>query len=146
MAKEASLELVEFLKSEINNLKMQKQSKWNLGVFEYALELAENLEYELIYIKQNKLSEQIILNENFLLNGAKNWKEFSNGGSSLIYNEDIANRLATKSDKAKYYNKKNNYWKEPSATETWLDVQARALFQASKLILELQEQYFNKKS
>lgn len=34
--------------------------------------------------------------EKILLNGAKDWQEYSEGGCSLTYNEDIAKRLGVK--------------------------------------------------
>ncbi len=33
-----------------------------------------------------------------MLNGASNWRQFSYGGSALIYNEEIAERLCSPSE------------------------------------------------
>jgi hypothetical protein len=95
-------------------------SAWSRGVKTYALELVESAEKELT--PENVKAE--------LLNGAQNWKQFSEGGCSLIYDADIAERLCTPSD----LKKKKGGDLQPNSRETWLDVQARALFQAFNLI------------
>ena len=96
------------------------RSKWEQGVKEYALELLEGLEGREI-TKAN------------LLNGAENWHQFSYGGSSLIYDSDICDRLATPS----FSKMKKGGELQPKQFETWLDLQARALNQASKMILNI---------
>lgn len=68
-----------------------------------------------------------------MLNGARDWKEFSKGGFSLIYNEDIAKRLCSPSELKKVENGRRN----PNSREDWLDVQARALSQAASLVRSL---------
>jgi hypothetical protein len=67
-----------------------------------------------------------------LLNGASDWNQYSSGGSSLIFNDDIAERLCTPSE----LKKTRNGERRPNANEEWLDVQARALYQAEMLILD----------
>lgn len=62
-----------------------------------------------------------------LLNGAEDWKQYSRGGCSLIYNGDIAERLCSPSE----LKRKRGGELPPNAAENWLDVQARALYQAS---------------
>jgi hypothetical protein len=64
------------------------------------------------------------------LNGARDWRQYSEGGCSLVYNEDIAVRLCTPSE----LKKTSNGMRNPNASETWIDVQARALQQAFWLI------------
>ena len=64
--------------------------------------------------------------ERQLLNGASDWAQYSWGGSSLIYDGDIAARLCCPSE----LKKTRNGERRPNAREEWLDVQARALFQA----------------
>ena len=105
-----------YKKIELSNPK----SAWDKGVKDYALELLEELE------EVPTLEE---LEEN-LLNGADNWKMYSWGGCSLIYDEDIAQRLCTPSE----LKKTRNGQRKPNKNEEWLDTQARALFQAYKLI------------
>lgn len=109
---------IEQLKKEIEN--HRTKSAWSKGVKAYALELVEEL-------------ETIPSCRAELLNGAKDWKEYSWGGCSLIYNCDICERLCTESEKKR---KKGGILK-PNSREDWLDVQARALFQACGLILSI---------
>jgi hypothetical protein len=99
------------------------RSAWTRGVKDYALEMVCNAEIELT--PENVKSE--------LLNGAKDWREYSYNGCSAIYNADIAERLCTPSE----LKKKKGGDLQPSTRETWLDCQARALFQAFNLINRL---------
>ena len=100
-----------------------KVSKWSKGVAEYADELRE-------FLAENKLEAT----EANMLNGARNWKEYSYGGSSLIHDWDIAERLATPSE-IKNCTRKDGSLRDANKNETWLDVQARALFQACRLVM-----------
>lgn len=110
-----------------NKIKALKtRSAWDNGVKKYALELIEDLEGEITITNL----------ETTLLSGAEDWQKYSWGGCSLIYNEDIAKRLCTKSELKKTDNGRLN----PNKNREWLDVQARALYQASQLISrELEE-------
>jgi len=92
------------------------RSAWSKAVQTYALEMLEELESD--YTAAN------------LLNGAENWEAYSYGGSSLIYDTDIAERLCSPSE----LKKTRNGERQPNAKETWLDCQARALSQAARLI------------
>ncbi len=69
--------------------------------------------------------------EEVLLNGAENWRQYSWGGCSLIYDSDIAGALCTPSE----LKRTRNGELPPNSQEEWLDVQARALYQAYRLIL-----------
>ena len=93
------------------------------GVKVYALELLEGYEGEEIPENWEVLKAD-------LLNGAENWKAYSWGGCSLIYNQDIAKRLSTASE----LKITRNGERKPNAQEEWLDCQARALYQACNLI------------
>lgn len=107
------------------------RSAWSKGVTLYALELLDNLE-ELTeggYFDMADWEKPRALRA-ALLNGAQDWKQFSWGGSSLIYDSDIAKRLCTPSE----LKKTRNGERKPNAREEWLDTQARALFQAANLI------------
>lgn len=112
----------------INAINVSKaRSAWARGVKEYAKYLVEE-----IYSNNTDI---VKADMSIYLSGAKNWKEYSYGvhGCSLVYSYDIAERLCTPSEL-----KKTNYGcKLPNSTENWLDVQARALFQAHRLITEL---------
>lgn len=106
------------------------RSAWDRGVKAYALELLEDLadNIRLGYAPEDVLYTGLL--HEWLLNGAQNWKQFSWGGSSLIYNGDIAARLCTPSELVKTRNGE----RRPNAHEDWLDCQARALYQAESLI------------
>ncbi len=96
------------------------KSAWTKGVKEYALELIEGAKIELTRDNARTV----------LLNGAENWREYSWGGCSLIYDLDIAERLCTPSE----LKKKKGGELKPNPREEWLDVQARALHQAFLMI------------
>jgi short-subunit dehydrogenase len=96
------------------------RSAWSKGVKAYAIEFLESAEIELT--KENVKTT--------LLNGADNWSQYSYGGSALIYDADIAERLCSPSEL-----KRNRGGElQPNSRETWLDCQARALRQACNLI------------
>lgn len=106
-------------------------SAWNKGVTDYALELLEVYENRADY--EGRDAEDSKEFEEWLKNGADSWEEYSWGGSSLIYNGDIADRLCCPSE----LKKTRNGERRPNNCEEWLDVQARALYQASKRLLNV---------
>lgn len=123
---------ISLLREKLENFKCR--SAWDRGVNAYALELLEDLEesVERGYKDAEDLDSVKILKKS-LLNGADSWSEFSWGGYSLIYNEDIAERLCSPSEL-----KRTNFGKRrPNSREDWLDTQARALFQACNRICHL---------
>lgn len=91
------------------------RSAWARGVNQYAIELVEDAES---------------LDPQSLLNGARDWREYSYGGCALIYDEDIAARLCSPSELKRTKNGSN----KPNPLENWLDVQTRALRQAADLV------------
>ena len=99
------------------------RSAWARGVQAYAVELVESLE------DNSDLCNEVMLQKE-LLNGADDWRQYSEGGCALIYNADIAERLCPPSEL------KRNKWGmlPPNGRENWLEVQARALWQAHKVI------------
>ena len=97
------------------------RSAWRRGVRAYAIEIIEGAEGELSAVADLKKE---------LLNGARTWKEYSEGGCSLIYDADIAERLCSPSE----FRKTRQGERAPNPRETWLDCQARALGQAASLI------------
>lgn len=112
------------------------RSAWKRGV----LFMADELLYD--RLNRDTLQEQVELLhsinsfddlEKLLLNGAENWKEYSYGGSAEICDTVIAIKLCTKSEL------KRTQWglKRPNKRENWLDVQARALYQANELIRDV---------
>lgn len=108
--------------------RVRARSAWERGVIEYAEDLAEQLK-ERINDEQREPASPEECNT-WLLNGAYNWNEFSWGGCSLFYNGDIAKRLCTPSE----LKKTRTGERKPNANEEWLDVQARALHQAARII------------
>ena len=116
------------------------RSAWDKGVKLYAYELAEEMEdtqlekLEKLIGNFSVLSYTQFANElkKILLNGATDWKNYSWGGCSLIYNYDIAERLCNHTE----FKKTRCGMKAPNKKEEWLDVQARALSQAYELVLD----------
>ena len=107
------------------------RSAWSRGVTKYALELLDEL-FENItngYFDIEDLDSPKLLRKR-LLNGADSWSHYSWGGCALIYDSDIAERLCTPSE----LKKTKGGERRPNAREEWLDVQARALYQASKVV------------
>lgn len=68
--------------------------------------------------------------ENALRMGADTWEDFSEGGGALIYDCDIAQHYCTPSE----LKRTRNGERKPNSRESWLDVQARAFWQASLLV------------
>ena len=110
---------------------MPARSAWSRGVKLYAYELIDSLEEAINggYFYADDLAAPKLV-ERALLNGADSWAQYSWGGCSLIYDEDIALRLCTPSE----LKKTKNGQRKPNATEQWLDTQGRALYQAARLI------------
>jgi hypothetical protein len=100
-------------------------------VKEYAADLLEGLEEATRggWFDPDDLAAPKLLSR-ALLNGASDWEQYSWGGCSLIYNEDIARRLCSPSE----LKRTRDGERRPNANEEWLDTQARALFQASALL------------
>ena len=101
-------------------------SAWSKGVKTYAIELVSGLlEDDKDYDFYGSPADS-----KRLLNGAYNWNEYSWNGCTLIYNEDIAERLCTPTELKLTKNGKRN----PNNNEQWLDCQERALIQAERMI------------
>ena len=103
---------------------LNPHSAWNHGVMKYALELMNSVE----------IGEEIT--EKRLLNGAENWHQYSEGGYAFIYDALICRRLCSPSEIKKTKDGK----RRPNKQETWLDVQARALYQAARLIMKIKKE------
>lgn len=104
--------------------------RFDYGVALYAEQLLKEL-YETI--ENGYFDDRLVKNPNklgkALLNGAKDWISYSHDGNAKIYNEDIAFILCN-DDELKTTKK----GKLLLNNEPWLDMQARALSQAAKLI------------
>lgn len=122
------------LREKLENHKTR--SYWAAGVKEYAAEILDTLEnveeweqmnkgeYEYTGSKQNHIDA---------LNGAKDWEQYSRGGCSLVYDGSIARTLCTPSE----LERTKDGQRRPNKSEDWLDVQARALYQAQNLLDDL---------
>jgi len=118
------MKTIEQLREAIKN--EPARSAWKKGLKVYALELIE--EYP-----ANQEFYASPADKKDLLYGADTWTQFSYGGCSLIYDGDIAERLCSPSE----YKRTREGERQPNAQETWLEVQARALWQAAALICRL---------
>lgn len=108
------------------------RSAWDKGLRLYALELLDNLKVAIDcgdFDTDNLWLDRCV--RGALLNGASDWQQYSEGGCSLIYNCDIANRLCNATELRKCKNGQLN----PNPRENWIDCQARALRQAESLII-----------
>lgn len=102
------------------------RSAWAKGVKDYAILIIERL--EMTEITPEDVAKKM------LLNGTENWGQYSYGGCALIYDEEIAKSLCTPSELRKVTRKDGTIRQNANSRENWLDVQARALFQANILI------------
>ena len=119
------------IRQNIENNKLRNRSAWDRGVKLYAYDLLDQLQeaQDGGYFDLSRILEPRYL-RTALLNGAPSWDEYSWGGSALIYNGDIAERLCTPSE----LKKTRNGERRPNSREEWLDTQARALRQAANRI------------
>lgn len=97
-----------------------ERSAWKRGVQAYAVEIAETLADRAHEVEPTRAAI-----EHIALNGARDWSQYSWGGCSLVYDEDIAKLLCPPST----LKRKRNGALPPNNHEEWLDVQARALAQ-----------------
>ena len=99
------------------------RSAWARGVHAYAIELIESLD------DSADLSNETLL-QKALLNGAGDWRQYSEGGAALIYDADIAERLCSPSELKRCKGGE----RQPNSRETWLGLQAIALWQAGAIV------------
>lgn len=109
------------LESELNG---KRSSAWDRAVNLYATEILESVFDRAKF--ENRLPDGVSEFTTWALNGAKTWTQYSYAGNSLIYDQDIAERVCTPSA----YKRFNCGRRNPNKRETWLDVQARALNRA----------------
>ena len=102
---------------------LNPRSAWDKGVKNYAIDLATDCDFSEITTCE--------LLKKALLNGASDWAEYSLGGCAKICDQDIAEALCSPSE----LKRKKSGKLAPNSRESWLDVQARALYQAEKLIV-----------
>ena len=99
-------------------------SAYKRGIKKYTDELLDNLE-EMAQIYKRLPKDEKELKE-WLLNGAMDCKGYSYTYCSLKYDSQIAKRLCTPSE----LKKKEGGRLAPNRTDTWLDVQTKALIDA----------------
>ena len=112
------------LLNEIN--KVNCRSYWAKGVKTYAIEMVKSIEYK------KEVSDRFI--KSALLNGARDWNQYSEGGCALIYDQDIAERLCTPSELKRLMRSDGSLKDRPNSRENWIQCQTRALFQACELV------------
>ena len=118
-----------------NELETRKdRSQWNKGVTIYALELLNEIAEALEWNGEgDTVPTDYQTLKHYALNGADDWSQYSWGGSSLICNYEIAERLCNPSE----LKKKKGGELKPNSREEWLDTQARALSQAFSRIIRI---------
>lgn len=116
----------------IYNQTQNGRSAWARGVARYALDIISSLtERGITEINPNA---PLFLKQ--CLNGAQDWKQYSEGGCSLIGDWEIARRLCTAGEISRKFHGNPNGSRPNAMEATWLETQARALFQAFQLIKE----------
>ena len=118
--------LTDTIRTELNA--RHDRSAWDKAVTLYALDLLEDIQWSANDVERLPLDGAEL--EQWALNGANNWHQYSWGGCSLCYDKQIAERVCTPSE----LKRKHGGMYEPNSRETWLDVQARALHQACNRI------------
>lgn len=117
------------LKDVYNIIENKKtRGAWNNGVKVYALFLLEGVIFE-----EDDPVYTVPGLKDRLLNGARDWQQYAAGGGGFVYNYAIASTLCTPAQ-LKRYTYKEGGLKDPNKYETWIDVEARALYQAWLLI------------
>lgn len=106
--------------------KVKTRGAWNNGVKIYAVGLLSNADCN----RECEVFTSLCELKDAILNGAKDWKQYSEDGHALIYNTDIAERLCSPSELKKTKNGLN----DPNSREIWVQVQTRALLQAWEMI------------
>ena len=116
------------LRQRIESHVTTKRSAWGRGVDTYCMMMVDHLE------EYNGGQAPTSLKElkEWLLNGARDWKQSSEGGQWLVSNEEIAKTLCSPGELRKVAGGR----RQPNSHETWLDVQARALYQAAALVID----------
>ena len=121
------------IRNAIDNIRTR--SAWSAGVKTYADEILDNLAAA---EAEHRINMTIATRQDLeaaALCGADDWNAYSWGGCSLIYDSDIAATLCTPSE----LKRTRNGERRPNSREEWLDVQARALYQACEMVCRLAE-------
>lgn len=118
------------IKKAIESIETEKErSAWARGVNGFAVDLLNELQEAIDggYFDADDVKSDLLVDRSFL-NGASDWKQYAWGGSGLVYDGDIARALCNPSE----LKKTDNGNRRPNRNEEWLDVYARAMFQAAR--------------
>lgn len=118
--------LADTIRAELNA--RHDRSAWDKAVTLYALDLLDDVQEGADNMERLPLDGAEL--ERWALNGASCWQQYSNGSCSICYDADIAARVCTPSE----LKRTDGGMNAPNSRETWLDVQARALYQACNRI------------
>lgn len=111
----------DYQKAQITLADVAERSAWSKGVKAKAVDM-------LVEMYRQGITHPT---EADLLNGARDWYEWAQGGCGLVYDADIAKAYCTPSE----LKRTRGGELPPNSRESWLDVEARAAFQATNLIL-----------
>ena len=130
------LEVMKATKANIETIRKaidarKERSAWSKGVQAYALEMLERFDEWREWNEANGESAPE-LDEVTALNGAHDWSAWAFGGCGLVYDAYIAERLCTAGE----LKRTRGGERMPNARESWLDVEARAAFQAWRMIAD----------
>lgn len=132
---------IETLRRAIMADNNKDRTKWDKGVRLYAAEIVDYLnewsdDIRDIFTAIDRKDTNAL--HYYFLNGAKDWGQYTSGGCGVarIYDVDIADRLATPSEIKRRTNKAGHLSNLANSRENWNDVEARALWQAERLVFD----------
>lgn len=127
MNKKAMIEKLEQMQKE------GRKSKWRKGVISIAIDRLDEMDNGATITWHNLLNGALWSDKEATFeNISSACDKYAWGGCGLICDEDIADLLATKSEA---YYKNGNLKGKPNAREQWLDLYAKAVYQAFSLII-----------
>lgn len=114
--------------------KQGRKSKWREGVYSIAIDRIAEIDGNTQITWYTLLNGALWKEKEATFNNISNaCNDYAWGGCGLIYDVDIADLLATKSEA---YYKNGNLKGKPNASEQWLDCYARAVYQAFNIIVK----------
>lgn len=127
---------VSYFRNKIISLPVR--SKWRGGVIGYAQELFNG------FIEINNLSENDTIPKEIreidLLNGAPDWDGYSKGGNTEVMSSEICQRLCDR----KMMERTEYGALPPKRNMDWLDYQAKALREASEIVINIINREFRR--
>lgn len=122
------MKTIEDLMIKLDNV--NAKTTWNKAVKDYAKMIIDNLISTSVITEATTIDKLVI---KLMLNGVSDWNEYSTSGMALNSDREIASRLCTETE----LKRKRNGDLPPSQSETWVQAQARCLYQASNMISTL---------